>query len=467
MRTVVLELLVFGVFSCALGCLNAFHFNSRVRCRLTGSGQNRKTNDEKKPITFQIQRVYHSQCPSSLEMAPNSEGVADVASQVYPEPAFGGMEYTSPESSDQMKSVIESVVGDWRDRYGNTLSHFRESPRSPGSAPTLAEYLRRGDFHPQELVDRLQNLKGLNVENFQRILDDGRQYVLRGVEEGESLQRAIADVFARVPVERLADSIKSFVTVLQTQGMSPESLQASLRALNMEELGVWYVGALGFVSLVAASNSSVSARKDLESRLSEATVTLGKEAEEASLQVRTLLAEKERMQSQVQELSKATATVSKELKELKAEKAQRDYAVAEMKSELRALKNELKIQKAKETEAVFNLEIAEKRIQSETQRLTSELAAKARAEKDLMERISMLQAQLSLVEGSFPLSLEKPISRPKEKAASQMSLPPDEVRQVPDLPLFLEIQAYASPSFLPYRYCPNRKPKHKAYSSRP
>lgn len=466
MRAVGLELLLLGVFTCSLQCA-AFQLHAPVRCRLTLCDQHRKPTDGKQPINSKSYYVHRSQCRISLEMAANSDGATDVSSQMYPESNFVSIENVSPESSDHMKSVIESVVGDWRDRYGDTLSHFRESPRSPGTAPTLAEYMRRGDFHPQELLDRLQNLKGLNVENFGRILDDGRHYVLRGVEEGESLSRAVADVFARVPADRISQSIQSFATVLQTQGANPESLQAALRALNMEELGVWYVGALGFVSLLAASTSSVSARKDLESKLSEATATLGKETEEASLREQTLLAEKERMQSQVKELTQATAAVSKELKELKAEKARSDYAVAELKSELRALQNELKIQKAKETEVVSNLADAEKRLQSETQRLKSELEEKARAEKDLNERIRLLQVQLGLEEGSPTLSIERPTSLSGKNAAADGTSSTVKVRKLLIISFVLSNAAYSCFFFLLTGSCLSRMPKHKAFSLLP
>jgi hypothetical protein len=459
MRAVVLELLLLGACACSLECA-AFQLYSPVRCRFTWSVQGRKPVDKEQSTTSIIHEEHRTRYSFSLGMAANGVGEADVTSQQsYPESVFGDMESFSPKNSERMKSVIESVVGDWRDRYGGTLSHFRESPRSPGAAPTLAEYLRRGDFHPQDLVDRLQNLKGLNVENFGRILDDGRQYVLRGVEEGESLQRAIADVFARVPVERMAQSIQSFLAVLQTQGMSPDSLQASLRALNMEELGVWYVGALGLISLVAASNSSVTARKDLETKLSEAAAELGKEAEEASLRESALLAEKERMERQVKELTQATATVSKELKELKAEKAKRDYAVAEMKSELRALQNELKIQKANEAEAASNLANAEKRLQSETQRLKSELEAKDRTEMDLREKVRMLQAQLGLQKGSSPLSIENPTVPSEKNAAAERLTSTVKVR----LKLVLLVSVY--PTLTNAFLC--RTPKHKASSLLP
>jgi hypothetical protein len=456
MRAVVLELLLLGACACSLECA-AFQLYSPVLCRFTWSVQGRKPVDKKQTTTSNMHKGHHARYLLSLGMVANGVGEADVTSQLWAESGFGDMESLSPKNSEQMKSVIESVVGDWRDRYGDTLSHFRESPRSPGTAPTLAEYLRRGNFHPLDLVDRLQNLKGLNVENLGRILDDGQQYVLRGVEEGESLQRAIADVFARVPVERMAQSIQSVLTVLQTQGMSSDSLQASLRALNMEELGVWYVGALGLASLVAASNSSVTARKNLETKLGVAAAELGKEAEEASLRESALLAEKERMENQVTELTQATATVSKELKELKAEKAKRDYAVAEMKSELRALQNELKIHKAKEAETASNLANAEKRLQSETQRLKSELEAKDRTETDLREKISKLQAQLGLQEGSPPLSIENPTLPSKKKSDAEVKAD-TEVKVRLKLVLLVSVVPKLTNVFL----C--RTPKHKASS---
>jgi hypothetical protein len=320
----------------------------------------------------------------------------DILSQSYVPPSPTGVsEQLSPDDSDMMRSVVESVIGNWRDRYADSLAHFRNAPRSPGSAPTLAEYIRRGDFNVQAVIDKLENLRGLNVEYFRRVMADGQMYLVRGMEEGESLQKAILTTLDKIPADRLAQAAQSFVTVLQTQGLTPESLQATVSALDMEELGVWYAGAVGFVSLVAASTSTVSTRKSLESKLNEATATLGKETEEANLRERKLLAEKERMESQVKDLSQATASVAKELKELKAEKAKRDYAVAEMKSELRTLKNELQGQKVKEKEVVTKLSSAEKLLQSETKRLMKELEEREIAEKILLERIAKLQSQLS------------------------------------------------------------------------
>jgi hypothetical protein len=310
-------------------------------------------------------------------------------------PPVGIREQFSSDDPDVMRSVVETVIGNWRDRYADSLAHFRNAPRSPGAAPTLAEYIRRGDFNVQGVVDKLENLKGLNVEYFRRIVAEGQMYLLRGMEEGESLQKAIMATLDKIPADRLGQALQSFVTVLQTQGLTSESLQASVRALDMEELGVWYAGALGFAYLVAASTNTVSTRMNLESKLSEATATLGKETEEANIRERKLLAEKERMETQVKDLSQATASVAKELKELKAEKAKRDYAVAEMKSELRALKNELKSQKVKEKEVVSKLSSAEKFLQSETTRLMRELEERELAEKALLERIADLQSQLN------------------------------------------------------------------------
>lgn len=326
---------------------------------------------------------------------------------------------STSDSSNHMREVVQKVVDSWQQGYQETVGSIHNPPRSPGSAPTLAQYIREGRFHPEDTINRLRNLKGLNVENFVQELRRVQQSVLHGIDaEGKGMEK-VSQLLQKIPVEKMARSIQNFVLALQTP--SEDTVQNSLKALDLDELGGWYVGSLGVLWFISQSTISLSSRKNLEQKLNEATEVIDKEAKVAEQKVQSLLTEKERMENQVKELSKATVTVSEELKELKLEKASRDYAVAEMKSELRSLKNELKSRQLKEKEVASQLTKAENKLKAETLKLQRELEERRAKEAALQERIMELQAQLGTNSGASSLEEPKVATKSSKTTKSRKS----------------------------------------------
>lgn len=332
-----------------------------------------------------------------------------------------------PEGALERPPLVQSTIDSLQSSYSGFWSSIRDSPRSPGSAPSLLEYFQSGQFKPEAFVEKLKNLPALNMQALEKMkfdqgltADDLKQLIGKlNIDSEPFVQGAqqLGEYFKMIPVSKLSTSLTNFVEILKTEGWTSDE---ALQALDFDELGGWYVGTLGLLLAISSSGAGSSSRKRLELKLNATEVMLLEETKKAEAQTAALVSDKERMESQVAELSKATAAVSSELKKFQADKASSDYVLAGLKSEMRSLRNELEAQKATERELRMLLTKAENQLKDETQALKAQLAAKVAAEESLLEQVKGLEEKLSAA-STLAAPKAAPVPKKATKTASEDS----------------------------------------------
>lgn len=178
-----------------------------------------------------------------------------------------------------------------------------------------------------------------------RTVGDTAAGQLRGlhVPEFALASYSLEDLRIRLPAEQFSALQSSLQGVLRTPGWK---LTDVVDALNLEELGGWYAGAVVGCLLVAAVNDRQAAVK---AATAELTANALKIKEQDAL-------EKQRLEGMVVELTQAVAILTAELRDLKTQRAETNYALASMQNDVRSVKVEVGKNSATEKQLYAKLE---------------------------------------------------------------------------------------------------------------
>jgi hypothetical protein len=182
-----------------------------------------------------------------------------------------------------------------------------------------------------------------------------------------------------------------------------DKLQGAYDALNFEELGAWYAGAIvGILLLIAWSNEA-----------GNAVAYRGGASRPASSKMSD--ADKVRLENMVADLTKAVEALTQELQQLKEEKKQTDLVLGNVQTELQSMK----LQLAASTNN-------ENKLKSEVANLQQENAVlRSKLEKAQTEVIELIQENALLTEKVVDLG----VSAKKEPQAPN-SAPPEKLVKV-------------------------------------
>jgi FtsZ-binding cell division protein ZapB len=170
------------------------------------------------------------------------------------------------------------------------------------------------------------------------------------------------------PVDKFSSSLNNLGDVLPSQ---TTTLPDVMNAMNMNELGGWYVGAFSLIvaGIASAAISPPEVSTPTGSSVSGLTPVDGqagsKDDGTASLPGD--------MKSKVQELNSVIERLNMEITDLKADKSQTTYELATLKSDVRVLQNDLKEAYRRESELQESIKSAESKLHSETARYEKEL----------------------------------------------------------------------------------------------
>lgn len=327
---------------------------------------------------------------------------------------------------------VEDVVSMARRNYEGTISNFRDAPRSPGQAPLLSDFVKEQkiptELKPENIVNELKNLKSLNFDALKEMkISENMDNLVRKAQNIDKVDinqfkdtataywsSGVQKTLDIVPIQKMGSSIRDFISLTKTNGWS--FLDAA-KALDIDELGPWYLGILGFLTIF-----SVSQRAELESKLDETTKKLNDEANTAEDKVKQLLTEKEKMARQVSQLSETTEKVSKELMKAQADKSSSEDAMAALKNELDSIQKRFETQQADEQSARSMLAEEVNTRKREMAELESRLAESKQAEDALRVKIKTLESDLQAAQAAAEkAAVEKAAAErlASEKAAAE------------------------------------------------
>ena len=257
-----------------------------------------------------------------------------------------GVEWKYGNPKEAIDSVLETSKG--------AFVAVKDVSRSPGAAPSLADYLKDGKFSADAFVDKFSHLPGLNFE----AIKDMKMPVLdlKGVSlpkmslaaSGEKMPH-FDNLAASVafPTAKFAASFQALSALSAKEGWTVPQV---VNALDLQELGGWYAGALGLFLIVSQNGSSASSNST-----SGAVAEMGAVAAIPLIEGVPVVKQGSPLEVQVAQLSEATIALSKELKLLQSEKATRDYEVVNMKGVMRDLQNQLDGKKSVESDLKSSL----------------------------------------------------------------------------------------------------------------
>lgn len=301
---------------------------------------------------------------STPEVVPVAAPVVAVP-EVVPEvvPNVPRMQLEPHSTTPDMNTVAQTM----QESYKNAIQHMHDAPLIPGHTPSLAEYIKQGKFAgsghavgeklkhlPSFNFEALKDMQPLHFEALKKSLAGG--IFGTGNSEGMAFNQILQLKFDQMKfgqmmnsmsargatisetVDKFSTSFQNFGALLHKDGIV--SAKEAIDALDLDELGAYYVGIIGLFILISQSgsdggmDSSSSVEVDADADVPTQNIT-------AVIETGVVLTESDTMKGQILELTKAITAMSKEMKVLQGEKATRDYEIATMKSDSRSLRNQL------------------------------------------------------------------------------------------------------------------------------
>jgi hypothetical protein len=238
---------------------------------------------------------------------------------------------------------VNTAAHTMQESYKNVLEALHHPGRIPGEAPNMIEYIKQGRFAgdgvmaageklkhlPSLNFEALQNMKPMYFEGLRNSLDSsfgpsssgGTTQVLQ-----LNFDKMMSSIYSgpTMPVvfDKFTASFQNLGTLLQKDGLA--SAQEAIDALDLDELGAYYLGIIGLFLVVSRSGSTSSEVVDEPTKISPASMA-------ATIETGVVMTKSETMQGQILELTQAITAMSEEMKALQTAKATRDYEIATLK----------------------------------------------------------------------------------------------------------------------------------------
>jgi hypothetical protein len=264
----------------------------------------------------------------------------------------------APEVSQLQSSQadVNTVAHSMQDGYKNALKAMHDSPLIPGHTPSLAEYIKQGKFagSGEAVQNKLLHFPSLNFEALKHMQPTYFEALKKSIGSGifstgsegmamghilqlkfDQMMSSVSGTGATIPqtVDKFTASFQNLGALLQKDGLV--SAKEAADALDLDELGAYYVGVIGlFVAISASGGGGSDSMSSVEAAMPTQNIT-------ATIETGVVMTQSDTMTGQILELTKAITAMSKEMKVLQGEKATRDYEIATMKSDARSLKNQL------------------------------------------------------------------------------------------------------------------------------
>jgi hypothetical protein len=283
---------------------------------------------------------------------------------------------------------INTVAHTMQDSYKNALKAMHDAPLIPGHTPSLAEYMKQGKFagSGDAMGDKLMHLPSFNFEALKHMQPSYFEALKKsvgsgifstgsdGMAMGHILQLKYDQMMSSVSagatipqtLDKFTTSFQNMGALLQKDGVV--SAREAADALDLDELGVYYVGVIALFAAILQSGSGVDSNSRVDANVPAQNVS-------AAIETGVVVTQSDTMTGQILELTKAITAMSKEMKVLQGEKATRDYEIATMKSDARSLRNQLDSSESFEG----SLKVALKRMETDKVRLDVEVKSECMA----------------------------------------------------------------------------------------
>jgi hypothetical protein len=289
---------------------------------------------------------------SASVLTPEELPVVPELPSVMPEPPAAPQVPPMEQFSQSSLPYIRSGAHTMQESYKSALEAIHHPPRILGEAvPNMVEYIKQGRFAGDGVWaagEKLEHLPSLNFEALQHMKATSFDALRNsldssfGPSSGGRTSQIIQLNFdkmmssissgAIIPVDKFTASFQNLGVLLQKDGFA--SSQEAIDALDLDELGAYYLGIIGLFLVVSRRGSIDSVVVDEPTHASMVDEPT-QASMAATVETGVVMTERETMQGQILELTRAITAMSNEMKVLQTAKATRDYTIATMKSDAR------------------------------------------------------------------------------------------------------------------------------------